>query len=46
MDMDDERVDGAFLWHMDGLMVGVEDTSVLCNHSSDRRMLESNNDLT
>ena len=52
--MDDERVDGAFLWYMDGtflwymdgLMMGVEDTSVLCNHSSDRRMLESNNDPT
>ena len=41
---DDERVDGAFLWHMDGLMVGVEDTSVLCYHSSDGRMLERNND--
>ena len=35
-----------FLWYMDGLMMGVEDTSVLCNHSSDRRMLESNNDPT
>ena len=48
--MDDARVDGTvwwymdgtFLWYMDGLMMGVEETSVLCNHSSDRRMLEGN----
>ena len=46
MDMDDERVDGAILWHMDVFVVGVEDTSLVSNHSSDGRMLESNNNPT
>ena len=31
---------------LDGLMLRVEDTSVLCYHSSDGRMLESNNNPT